>query len=88
MKALFFLFCFILVMVSFGIAQDDFIFHYDFNQETAGKPPSDPWQPTVAGEVVVEKFPDEIFEKHLWHANFVTIPSVTNEKTSKIDEIW
>ena len=60
MKALFFLFCFILVMVSFGIAQDDFIFHYDFNQETAGKPPSDPWQPTAAGEVVVEKFPDEI----------------------------
>jgi hypothetical protein len=43
----------------FCLAQvkEDFIFYYDFNDEETGEPPSDPWSPTAAGEIVVEDFP-------------------------------
>jgi hypothetical protein len=40
-----------------GLAQDEFIFFYDFNGEEAGDPPSEPWKVTAAGEIVVEEFP-------------------------------
>lgn len=42
-------------MPSIGICQN-VIFFYDFNNETVGKPPSEPWQ-VVAGEVVIDKVP-------------------------------
>ncbi len=57
------LFCILLpmfVVTAFGIAQEeDFIFFYDFNDEEPGHPPSEPWKPTAAGEIVVEDFPGE-----------------------------
>ena len=36
------------------------IFFYDFNDEDVGKPPSDPWKATGAGEVEVDEVPDAI----------------------------
>ena len=56
-----YLFC-VLPMVSaisaISFAQEDeFIFFYDFDDETVGKPPSEPWRPTAAGEIMVEDFP-------------------------------
>jgi len=41
--------------VCFGV--EEFIFFYDFNAEKEGKPPSEPWKPTAAGEIAVENFP-------------------------------
>jgi hypothetical protein len=58
-----YLFCvmFLMFVVSaVSLAQEeDFIFYYDFNGEDAGDPPSEPWKPTAAGEIVVEDFPSE-----------------------------
>ena len=50
----------IFVVPAVGIGQEeDFIFFYDFDDEDAGAPPSEPWKPTGAGEIVVEDFPSE-----------------------------
>ena len=42
---------------SICFAVEDFIFYYDFNDETTGKPPKEPWKPTAAGKIEVEDFP-------------------------------
>jgi hypothetical protein len=42
---------------SVGLCLEGIIFSYDFNNEQAGKAPSDPWKPTAIGEIVVANFP-------------------------------
>jgi len=44
---------------SAGVAKEGFIFYYDFNDETIGKPPSDPWRPTAVGIIEVVDFPSK-----------------------------
>ncbi|MBD3181908.1 hypothetical protein GF312_06440 [Candidatus Poribacteria bacterium] len=59
-KYLFCVYFLVLLFPLLCIAQleEEFIFYYDFNDETIGDPPSEPWKPTGAGEIVVEDFPD------------------------------
>lgn len=56
MKYLLFVLFALLIIQSIGICQN-VIFFYDFNNETVGKPPSEPWKPTAAGKVEIEKIP-------------------------------
>lgn len=59
MKHSFFVLLLIFVSATTCFAgKEDFIFYYDFNDEEAGEPPSEPWMPTAAGEILVEDFPD------------------------------
>jgi len=41
-------------------ASGELIFSYDFNAETAGNPPPEPWKPTEAGEIVIDNFPSAV----------------------------
>lgn len=60
MKCLFCVLSLMFVVSAIGFAQEEgFIFFYDFNDEQEGKPPSDPWMPSGAGEITVEDFPSE-----------------------------
>jgi hypothetical protein len=56
MKYLLFI-CALFFTSSIGFAAEDFIFYYDFNNETVGKPPKEPWKPTAAGEIEVDDSP-------------------------------
>ncbi|MBM3240225.1 hypothetical protein FJZ31_28410 [Candidatus Poribacteria bacterium] len=51
------LLCALFLGSSICFAIEEFIFYYDFNAETTGKPPKEPWKPTAAGKVEVENFP-------------------------------
>jgi hypothetical protein len=42
---------------SICFAIENVIFYYDFNAETTGRPPKEPWKPTAAGKIEVENFP-------------------------------
>jgi len=57
MKYLFFILSLMFATSATSFAKEEFIFFYDFNAEEAGKPPSKPWKPTAAGEIVVDNFP-------------------------------
>ena len=54
---LFILLCVLIFIPQICFAIEDFIFYYDFNGETTGKPPSEPWEPTAAGKIEVDDFP-------------------------------
>ena len=45
------------IISSVGLCQEGIIFFYDFDKEQEGKPPSEPWKATAAGEVKVANFP-------------------------------
>lgn len=51
---------FIIPSIAFSQEKDPTIFFYDFNNETIGKPPSEPWKATAAGKVEVADFPDKV----------------------------
>jgi len=59
MKYLLFMLLYALFALSICFAAEDFVFYYDFNDETTGKPPSDPWKPTAAGKIEVDDFPSK-----------------------------
>jgi hypothetical protein len=50
----------IIASVAFCQEEDIIIFEYNFDDEAVGKPPSDPWKPTAAGEIEVVDFPDQV----------------------------
>jgi len=54
---LFTLLCVLIFIPKICFAIEYFIFYYDFNDETTGKPPSEPWEPTAAGKIEVDDFP-------------------------------
>jgi len=54
---LFMLLCALFLGSSICFAIEEFIFYYDFNAEITGKPPKEPWKPTAAGKIEVDKFP-------------------------------
>lgn len=51
------LLCALFLGSSICFAIEEFIFYYDFNDETVGKPPKEPWKPTAAGKIEVDNFP-------------------------------
>lgn len=58
MKNLLIFFLLLMFFIS-SICSSQVIFLYDFNKETTGKPPSDPWKATPVGKVEVVDFPSK-----------------------------
>ena len=50
MKYVLFVFVMLLILPSLCLAQEGYIFFYDFNADQIGKAPSGAWKPTVEGK--------------------------------------
>jgi hypothetical protein len=57
MKYVLFVFVMLLILPSLCLAQEGYIFFYDFNADQIGKAPSGGWKPTVEGKIEVVDVP-------------------------------